>query len=199
MLAAEGVDNAVDAKVCRSLWGLSAANGIYCAPETSYRHAVVKIAFDLIKHAPLTTVRWIMDEMIASATEHYVYHSYGTEFMLCIEAEDAFNLGQVVGNMVETYFPPVAAYSNSSNLHQCCHPVCDQVMSTFKSPFEASQAGSLSVSFEQIGFGCCEIARVDVQGCQAEHLPTRPPAPPTPTPTPMPTATTIPAQDLDRI
>mmetsp|Transcript_12964 Transcript_12964/g.28235 ORF Transcript_12964/g.28235 Transcript_12964/m.28235 type:complete len:323 (-) Transcript_12964:190-1158(-) len=173
-LAAFGVSNANGAKACASEWDSNTTSGVYCVSEMTYRHAVVKAAFALGEEAPARIVSWVMDEMIASATE--VTGFYG-EKTLCIAQQDAFLLGQVIGDMVETYFSAVSSYSSSSVLHQCCHPVCDQVLQNYKAPSEKSRAGAASVSLEELAYGCCDIARVDVTGCDSLS---------TPTPTPLP-------------
>uniref|UniRef100_A0A7S0T4F6 Uncharacterized protein n=1 Tax=Erythrolobus madagascarensis TaxID=708628 RepID=A0A7S0T4F6_9RHOD len=161
-LAAEGVKNAKDANVCRSEWNLATHSGEFCAPEMSYRHAIVKIGFALANELPFTfAVRWVMDELIAFATE--IYES--GEKLLCIEESDAFLLGQLVGDMVIQHFQPSTTNSNSSVLDACCHPDCEAFMQTYKSPQDSTFAGALSVSFEYIAFGCCDIARVNQPGC----------------------------------
>eukprot|EP00182_Erythrolobus_australicus_P006732 CAMPEP_0185832994 /NCGR_PEP_ID=MMETSP1353-20130828/2414_1 /TAXON_ID=1077150 /ORGANISM="Erythrolobus australicus, Strain CCMP3124" /LENGTH=320 /DNA_ID=CAMNT_0028531235 /DNA_START=112 /DNA_END=1074 /DNA_ORIENTATION=+ len=164
-LAAEGADVADDAAVCRDAWGLATTEGLYCAREKSYRHSVVKIANILVEKAPLMSVQFWMDEAILAATE---IPRGDSSKDLCISEEGAFELGQLVGDLVVEHFPVITAPVDSQ-ADSCCHPVCYDTNDNFKSPNKKSPNGALNVAFEGISLGCCDVARVNHPSCVLEE------------------------------
>mmetsp|Transcript_13306 Transcript_13306/g.28890 ORF Transcript_13306/g.28890 Transcript_13306/m.28890 type:complete len:323 (-) Transcript_13306:30-998(-) len=181
-IASYGSMNAKQALECTDSWPLSLTVGDYCVSEDSYRHAVMKVGNVLIDHVPVKKVHWWMDEMIADATE---VDNAGVKD-LCIQEEESYELGQAAGDLIVQHFPTETSPNNSSStvLDACCHSACDSILENFKSPLHQSPNGAVSVSFESIAIGCCDIARVLSVECVDTSADDADGVEPTETPTP---------------